>query len=118
MNNELDILLNLYNDLIINIEHIKNSKLRLIKIKNSIDSFNNNFFTIKCNDQLFSQYLNMFDDTKTYYDLLRKLETLKTQIENHIKNNCNHEWNNDYIDIDADRSQNICYCIKCEVTKK
>ena len=30
---------------------------------------------------------------------------------------CIHEWINDYIDICPESSQQICYCIKCEVTK-
>ena len=36
---------------------------------------------------------------------------------NEIKNNCEHEWITDLIDIHPDKSQIICYCIRCEVTK-
>jgi hypothetical protein len=118
MNNEVDILLSIYNDLIINIEHIKNSKLKNTKIKNSINLLNNNFFLVNCNDELFNHYLNMFDDNDVYYELLKNLESLKTQTEYHIKNRCQHEWVNDLIDIDPDRAQQICYCVKCELTKK
>ena len=31
---------------------------------------------------------------------------------------CVHKWTNDYIDISPELSQKICYCVKCEVTKK
>ena len=38
-------------------------------------------------------------------------------IEDKINNICNHEWIDDYIDIDPDRSQKITYCRLCEATK-
>jgi hypothetical protein len=118
MNNEDNILLELFKDLHCNMENIKESKNRIIKIKNSINSLNNIFFEVKYKDPLLTQYLNMFEDTKTYNELVINLETLITDLEYHIKNKCEHEWVNDLIDIDPDRSQQICYCVKCEITKK
>jgi hypothetical protein len=35
----------------------------------------------------------------------------------HEKNDCQHEWIKDLIDIDPEKSQMICYCVKCELTK-
>lgn len=116
--NEIDILLNLYKDLHCNIEHIKSSKNRVIQIKNSINSLNNNFFEVNCNDPLLTQYLNMFEDTETFIELIINLETLIKHVEHHIKNKCEHEWTNDLIDIDPDKSKEICYCVKCEITKR
>lgn len=118
MKNEIDILLNLYKDLHCNMEHIKASKNRVLQIKNSINSFNNNFFEVKCNEPLLNQYLNMFEDTETYNELIINLETLIKHVQHHIQNKCQHEWIDDLIDIDPDRSQNICYCINCEITQK
>ena len=46
--------------------------------------------------------------------LMRDNDTFKNIIEN---NKCDHEWVTDLIDIDPDRSQYICYCCKCELTK-
>ena len=114
MNNETDILLDIFKELHCNIEHLKSSKNRVIQIKNSINSLNNNFFEVNCNDPLLSKYLHMFE----YNELIINLETLIKYVEYHIKNMCNHEWVKDVIDIDPDRSQEICYCVKCEVTKK
>lgn len=116
--NEIDILLNIYKDLHCNLEHIKSSKNRILQIKNSIKTLNNNFFEVNCSYHLLTQYLNMFDDTDTYNESIINLETLIKHIDYHIKNKCNHEWIDDLIDIDPDRSKEICYCVKCEVTKK
>jgi hypothetical protein len=30
---------------------------------------------------------------------------------------CDHEWIKDSIEINDERSENICYCIHCELTK-
>ena len=118
MINEIDILLNIYKDLICNIENIKSSKSRNDKIKDNINLLDNNFFDNNCNDDLFNQYVNIFDNTELYNGLITNLETLTNYIHSHIKNTCDHEWINDSIDIGPDRSQDICYCVKCEVTKK
>jgi hypothetical protein len=46
-----------------------------------------------------------------------KLLYNKNIVEDKLNNICNHEWVDDYIDIDPDRSQKITYCRLCEVTK-
>ena len=79
MNTEIDILLNLYNDMIVNIQHIKNSKERITNIKNDMKKLNNNYFSSNCNDELYNQYFNMFDDDDLYNEVLNNLEYLKTQ---------------------------------------
>jgi hypothetical protein len=118
MKTEIDILMNIYVDLINNLEHIKNSKSKMTKTIDSIKKLDNNYFNIKCDDDLFKQYINMVNDIHAYNQLICNLETLKLSIENRIKNRCEHEWVKDTIDIDIERTQNICYCVKCEVTKK
>lgn len=47
-------------------------------------------------------------------ELNENIKTYKIVIKNNL---CEHEWVNDLIDIDPDRSQYICYCCKCELTK-
>ena len=118
MNSEIDTLMNMYVDVTNNIEHIKNSKTRMIKIVNDINEHDNNYFDVNCNYELFKTYLNMYNNTEEYDDLIKNLETLKTFFEHQIKNKCEHEWTTDLIDIDPDRSQEICYCVKCDVTKR
>lgn len=118
MTTEFDIMLNIYTDLCNSIEHIKSSKTKINNIKKSINSLNNNFFDIKCNDHLFSQYIVMFDDDKSYNELIANLEALKDDFELKIKHRCNHEWVKDLIDIGPDKTKEICYCSKCEITKR
>lgn len=114
MVNEVNIILDIYGDIINKIEHIKSSRLRLENIKNNIKSLNNNYFETKCNDVIFYQYLQLFDDV----NILENLEILKKSFEEKLCTICDHEWVNDLIDIDPDRSKEICYCLKCEITKK
>jgi hypothetical protein len=118
MNDEIVIMMDIYDDIINYIEHIKTSRTRMTNIKNRIQNFNNNYFDIKCNDELLNRYLNMFNDIQIYNELICDLEKLQNSIKDKIKNKCEHDWVNDTIDIDPDRSQNICYCVKCEITKK
>jgi archaellum component FlaC len=118
MNFEIDIIMNMYIDVTNNIEHIKNSRTRILKIVNDIKDIDNNYFDVYCNYELFKTYLNMYNDSEEYNNLINNLETLKKFFEYEIKNKCEHEWTNDLIDIDPDRSQEICYCVKCEITKK
>lgn len=118
MTTEIDIIMNMYIDVTNNIEHIKKSKTRIMKIADDIKNFDNNYFDVNCDYELFKTYLNMYNDSEEYNNLISNLETLKTFFEIQIKNKCDHEWTNDLIDIDPDRSQEICYCVKCEITKR
>ena len=99
-----------------NIENITSHRLKIEKIKESIKNLNNNYFENNYNESLL-QYLNMFEEYDETY-LIDKLVILKKYIRDKIINKCDHNWINDVIDIDPDRSQQICYCVKCEVTKK
>ena len=38
-------------------------------------------------------------------------------IDTFIKEYCQHEWVDDYIDIDVEKGMNITYCKHCESTK-
>lgn len=49
------------------------------------------------------------------------LEVIIEQIEKEKQNvtiDCVHNWINDLIDINPDKSITICYCSKCELTKE
>jgi GTPase SAR1 family protein len=38
-------------------------------------------------------------------------------ISNYVKNNCNHEWVNDDIDLHLDKTLHIYYCNYCGISK-
>jgi archaellum component FlaC len=66
MNSEIDIIMNMYIDVTNNIEHIKNSRTRILKIVNDIKDIDNNYFDVYCNYELFKTYLNMYNDSEQY----------------------------------------------------
>ena len=118
MDDEIDILTDIYADLNNYIEHIQSSRKRIMNIKNRIKIFDNNYFDIKCNDELLNRYLNVFDNVRECNELIVDLHRLKEGVKDKIKDKCEHDWVNDTIDINPDSSKNICYCVKCEITKK
>jgi S-ribosylhomocysteine lyase LuxS involved in autoinducer biosynthesis len=118
MVNENEIMIEIYEDILNKIEYIKASKLRLDHIKNNINFLNNNYFDTKFNNDIFYKYLNMFDNTNNNFINFENLITLKYILEEKLSNICDHEWEYDLIDIGPDRSMEICYCLKCEITKK
>jgi len=115
---EIDILTDIYADVLNYIEHIQTSRKRMMNIKNRIKVFDNSYFEIICNDELLNRYLNVFDNVKECNELICELHRLKGSIKDKIKDKCEHDWVNDTIDINPDSSKNICYCVKCEITKK
>ena len=46
-------------------------------------------------------------------DLIARIESLTNIVEQRIKSGCKHEYVEDYIDVDPERSQRVCYCNKC-----
>jgi len=57
-------------------------------------------------------------EQRKYYmtQIAHIIKTIKN-VTSDIHANCVHEFVNDSIDIDCDRSQNITYCTICEYTK-
>ena len=48
-----------------------------------------------------------------YKEILREIESLIKQIDIKVKGECRHVYVEDYIDVDVERSQRVCYCSKC-----
>ena len=42
-----------------------------------------------------------------------QIENLTKTIELKLKSECKHDYVEDYIDVDVEQSQRICYCSKC-----
>ena len=71
--------------------------------KNEIDFYNLIQKYIKENDKI--------NKNKLDYN-----KNMLKNIDNLIIKKCQHEWINDLIDIDPDRSKSIRYCSKCYLT--
>jgi hypothetical protein len=48
-----------------------------------------------------------------YKVILGQIECLIKNIDIKVKGECRHEYVEDYIDVDVERSQRVCYCSKC-----
>ena len=48
-----------------------------------------------------------------YKAILGQIDTLIRTIDLKVKAGCKHEYVEDYIDVDVERSQRVCYCSKC-----
>jgi hypothetical protein len=48
-----------------------------------------------------------------YKVILGQIDTLIRTIDLKVKAGCKHEYVEDYIDVDVERSQRVCYCSKC-----
>ena len=48
-----------------------------------------------------------------YKEILGQIEHLIKTIDVKVKAECRHEYVEDYIDVDVERSQRVCYCSKC-----
>ncbi len=115
---EIDILLSLYVELNTHLESFKNSRDKITTIMKSIKQIDNNYFDTQCNNDFFTYFVNVFNDDESVEETISNLESLKLYIRDKIKNRCIHEWTDDTIDIDVDMSQEICYCVKCAITKR
>ena len=62
------------------------------------------------------KYLNKKKEKLNNYDIIKKINELTNLIEEFIRENCDHVYEYDDIDISLDKSQKICYCKKCLLT--
>jgi hypothetical protein len=51
-----------------------------------------------------------------YKAILGQIEALIRTIDLKVKAGCKHEYVEDYIDVDSEKSQKVCYCNKCWTT--
>lgn len=84
-------------------------------IKNDISKFDNNYFIE--HPEVISKFHSLFC-SNSLYQLKEKIQNFEDIVNTNIINACEHEWVDDYIDIDLDKSMNITYCKKCETSKK
>ena len=85
------------------------------QILSEIKNNENDFFDK--NPTLLSRFNTVFNP-KILHTLTTNVTTLSEELDDQIQNCCKHEYIEDLIDIDYDRSIRVVYCQLCEVTKK
>lgn len=113
--NEHTILNNIHettNKLLIMLNEIRESKQ---KIANDVKNLDNNFFIEKTD--IFDKFNDLFDDY-TLNGFVEEIDIYCKDIRETMDNIClNHEYIEDYIDINIDKDQKIWYCKKCHVSQ-
>lgn len=96
-------------------EKINNIKYHLIQIKNVYDEIITNSETKMC---VTHKYMNeIINARKDYESKIKKIDDFLENTKNQIVyKTCNHNFVDDSIDIDCERSQNIRYCSICFYT--
>jgi len=82
------------------------------QILKNIQNNENEFF--EKNLQLTSQFNSLFDPTL----YKSNVQIFLNELENNVETYCCHEYVEDIIDIEYDRSKRVIYCQLCELTKK
>lgn len=99
----------------------------LLKVRELIQQEISFYENYKKESDLFKKSYIENNDEKNlisdYYKFSFQIDNTLTDRKNRLKkinecimNNCNHEWVDDYIDIDPDTSKPITYCCFCEAT--
>ncbi len=114
--NEKDILLNMYKTTYEFLIHLYETKINMANIKRDVNNLDNNYFE-EDKYNIYTQLLDIFDEVYMD-DLIKILSSYKNNVESTLNNTCSHEWVYDDIDIGPEKSQRICYCKLCEITKK
>ena len=96
------------------VDSIKDVKHNINIINSKINAVNNTYF--KENVELYNDYLNIYN-TETLSELIKIINLFTEKINNNLNNICQHEWIYDDIDIGPEKSQRICYCKNCEISK-
>jgi hypothetical protein len=87
-------------------------QMNRIKIIQDIKNNENNFF--EKNPEIISQFNALFDPSIFKSKVLAFAE----EIEDTVDSYCCHEYIEDLIDIEYDKSIRVTYCQLCELTKK
>ena len=116
MVNEKNILVNINTTVYKFILSLYETKLNISEIKLDIRELNNNYF-LEEKDNIYGKLMHLFDEDSVK-ELIQGLTEFNNLVTKKIENVCQHEWIEDEIDIDLDRSQRICYCKWCEISKK
>jgi hypothetical protein len=98
-----------------------NSLKETLSIYYELREFNAGYFDV-CNDEnkitACHNNIAVLDKEITKYEKeIRATEEQIILISKNIQHNCVHEFIEDYVDVDPERSEKIVYCQVCEYTK-
>lgn len=99
------------------LKSLNDLKNQITDININMSKLNNTYFTQDQDKEFYTKYNSLYE-LESLQNLTLLVEEFKYIVDNKLENVCDHEWVEDYIDIDPDRSKKICYCVKCNVTKK
>lgn len=102
---------------IIEIKHLCEQELQYLHDYCNFCNEHSSLFNVQQNK--YTDFINNFCQQEKNIDaLIQSKQQLLDEINDYIYDQCDHEWIDDHIDIDIEKSQQICYCCKCELNKK
>jgi len=90
---------------------LNNIKNIIENITNKINNLNNNYF-LK-NENILEYFYNIYN-VNLINNFKKKLDLHNNYLEQNLENICQHNWIEDYIDLDLYKTIKINYCDKCE----
>ena len=121
MATEEEILLNIDETITEFLKNIENAVSKITDIQFNIQALNNNYF-VEDSNHISNRLSKIIHSDYSLLDIYDKLTILKTSVAANLErmnsNQHTHEWIEDTIDVSSERSMTICYCRKCEISKK
>jgi hypothetical protein len=94
---------------------------KITDIQFNIQALNNNYF-VEDSNRISNRLAKIVTSNYSLLDIYDELTNLKTSVTANLEkianNQHDHEWIEDTIDVSSDKSMTICYCKKCEISKK
>ena len=92
-------------------------KKSFIKKEINIINFFLNYIQNNYKSKEIQLILSFLSNEKKSYDFFIKKKNKLEKLYIYLEKSCDHEFIEDYIDIDPEISHKIIYCYKCEYTK-
>jgi hypothetical protein len=100
------------------INYFLSSKKKLQKILSYLNEIKLNYCEIKMEGGESINYEYILDSIHEYENKIREHELIIEHLNQIICDNCQHNYVEDVIDINPDKSERITYCTICEYTKE
>ena len=101
-----------YENIYLNLEEIRNTYIKILE-DSIIENGDNQYSQVSRGEITNIQFC-----ISEYEEKMKQIETSKQNINNKLKEICQHEFVRDYIDVSPERSIEITYCSICEYTQK